>query len=1291
MAQAKQNIEIPPVVQKRLRAARRRWFRLRLTEWLLRTIVAFWVFAAIAMGVDWLAGWSDRRIRLALTLSVLAATVYMALRNVRLLTGGWRTGAMATLIERFFPHLEERWSTLTELKASRDSETVQGSRRMIDRVAAEAAGLESKVEIPLALPSRRLAIWLVGVMGLVVATGYLYFLAPDQVDLLWQRFRHPMQNITLTRLTNLTGDLVVPRGDAVALEFKSKGRVKDTAVLEIDPEFGENQELRLSHLPDAPPDFRFAVASVNHSFRYRLASGDGRTDWAAISAVDRPNLAQVTLRIDPPAYSQLPPVEKDALPRRIRVLEGSSLEVAFATNKPVESLELVFGEQEERVVLDASDGEWYRYTTTLGKNLAFTPHLTDQHGFENQNPPQCRIVVYQDRPPRVEIVTPDEKVYAPADDTIPIAFTASDDFGIARAELVVMREEDGKEIEVAVIPIELNAVEGAKEVEGQTQLDLKPFDLEHGDELTYMVRVYDTRNMEATTGEPGESSGSPTDSGKPDESGEASKSSPSDQTQSGAEGAKDKSPPKEASEKEEKSGQDGAGERSQQQKDEDRDKTTETGESSPTDGASSQDKQDRQKPSEESEQSEGGLSPPNTVNEKPLLDRESAGQSSKQRIKVSEWAGSIDSKARDQLRIDVTKFLEELRKHLADARDGAAGLREHVRGSNPWVPGIHGTQVNEARARLRDSQRTIADLRKLSDDTPYTFVGLQLQEIADSFVAPADTHLESAERLRNQRDNQLDELDKAVFAIEQALARLDVLTKQFEAVVKEEKRAELMQKISKMHQIYVEDMQAFLEQVKPLLNPRSGVMIEVDEALVEQLREKLEQMRDMYNELAKILAEDPELLRRMMAYMRLQGTTLRDQLTLLARREKDLDQTAGRWTEVPEAQLPALKNTMWRQLAEEQMGLAQMAAALHDNVLTWTPRDINADQPVLAEMRELSLKLAMDMLNTSQQLTGGEIDRSAESAAENVENMKLLTEKIGAALEANQDNPRMQRFANKRYEEIDRLQAVQEGWGQKVAAINEGRFGPAGAFDQFLLLLDTEELTGKLESRMSFFRRLPEEVETKATELIDILKNETQEHQLNAGRQFNDDAIVDAHGETTQAVESFERAEETFDELLDLVEKAALDMPPPDGVPSASSLEDFLAMLENEMDAAEKLGAVINWNVMFPGMGQGMGMPLNQMQNSLQDAQLQMEQMLRQLDQHANELAEVPGEVQGAPVNAAIEGEPGERDWNVFAGQLEDQLRQGRETTPPEAYREAIDDYFRTIHRTNLAREPGEQ
>ena len=65
----------------------------------------------------------------------------------------------------------------------------------------------------------------------------------------------------------------------------------------------------------------------------------------------------------------------------------------------------------------------------------------------------------------------------------------------------------------------------------------------------------------------------------------------------------------------------------------------------------------------------------------------------------------------------------------------------------------------------------------------------------------------------------------------------------------------------------------------------------------------LEKKRDIQAELAKLLAKDPRLLRRFMARTRLEADTLRDQMTILARRQQKLSGQTDTWVAAPDADL----------------------------------------------------------------------------------------------------------------------------------------------------------------------------------------------------------------------------------------------------------------------------------------------------------------------------------------------------------------------------------------------------
>ncbi|MEZ6145400.1 MAG: DUF4175 family protein [Planctomycetaceae bacterium] len=120
--------------------------------------------------------------------------------------------------------------------------------------------------------------------------------------------------------------------------------------------------------------------------------------------------------------------------------------------------------------------------------------MTEPHGLENKHPPVCKISVHPDEPPAVKIISPNEEMAARPDDEIEIEFSASDDFGIAKAELVIYSSKTpgGPVEEAQVIDIPLGEHQYDSTIAGSVPLDLEKLNLQDGQELQYAVRVYDT-------------------------------------------------------------------------------------------------------------------------------------------------------------------------------------------------------------------------------------------------------------------------------------------------------------------------------------------------------------------------------------------------------------------------------------------------------------------------------------------------------------------------------------------------------------------------------------------------------------------------------------------------------------------------------------------------------------------------------------------------------------------------------------------------------------------------------
>ena len=155
-------------------------------------------------------------------------------------------------------------------------------------------------------------------------------------------------------------------------------------------------------------------------------------------------------------------------------------------------------DDETAIPLEQTAEGAYRFLHELTEDFAFSPQLVSKHGLANEHPPSCRIIVYRDQFPSVAIVSPTTDSTVRPDDELQIEFRAEDDFGISRAELVVTDANHPEDAPLKVIDIPLGEQQDQAAVNGTVPLDLKDFDLEQGANLSYSVRVFDTKD---STGE----------------------------------------------------------------------------------------------------------------------------------------------------------------------------------------------------------------------------------------------------------------------------------------------------------------------------------------------------------------------------------------------------------------------------------------------------------------------------------------------------------------------------------------------------------------------------------------------------------------------------------------------------------------------------------------------------------------------------------------------------------------------------------------------------------------------
>ncbi len=1237
MTNMAQSTETPAVVAAKIRAIGRRGLVMHAAHGVAGAALVALVAMVVAMLIDWVVVFFDPALRTVLTFTALAlAGGTLIIGGILALARRQRDADVALQIDQAIPALEERWSTVSELAASTDAAEIRGAASLIERVTAEAVEMEHLVIAPkviAAAPLRRRLTWLFGGACFLLAAA----MASTNVGVLARRFLNPQTSISLTQVEATTGSVATPRWEPMTLEATLGGRWTDQGVLLIRQDGMADQQIALEASPDEEVAFTHRINNVEASFDYRIRAGDGQTPWLRVTALDRPTITGVRMRIEPPAYSKLPVVQREDLPRRLKVLAGSRVELAFRCDIALRAMQLRVQRGDTCLALSADDDGWYRFDQTLTESFGFTVEAVSEHELTNRSPPACLISVYPDRAPSVTIVTPAAAISAPPDDTITIEFKAWDDFGIRSAELVVTLDRLAGEPEVRTIPIDLGEQDSDTFVRAEVDLDLAAMGLAHGDSVRYEVRVVDNRQAGSTSG------------------GENVISADADANANAAQDDQD-------------------------DRDESSRNSAESDDSEGAEGGASSESESSPGEAQPSESSDAP--PPNDMETRPVPGGSSC--SSSQRIEVDQWAGEHDAKRREKIRIAIDQYLSKLAALLAAAETKATGLRDRAYAEGEPLWGDEESKIlREAQDDLAVAVRTTEELKRISADTPYAMIGLQLEDITLSHILPAGEELSKAASLTDNPVGLDAALQAAVHHIHEAQRKLAGLTKQYEQVKRDRKMADDLTRLSKMHQLFIEDMAILLKSCKPTLNPRTGKIVEVDDEFVAELERLAEDYKRMLDELAKLLAEDPEMLRRFMAMQRSGGAALRDQLTLLAQRQQVLYGRTCAWRDADEATRAALKATRLDDYLSEQTELAAKAATIYDNAVVWRPG--KADVP--PEVLDTLIRQAKDVVLQSArvEVLAGR-DRAAGQAADGAEYVRQLLTALDAlratvveAAAADEDDTNLAIYTSNRLVEVDILGTFQDEWVRKLGLLTAGDYVRASEVDQGALLDETVTLGAKLDARATLLQRHPNPaIGKKATELSRLVYDESYERQNEALEALGGSDVVEGAQTQQRSVDTFARAETVFDELLDLLEAEDGEpgLPPPPKLP----------MLEHEIKAMEALGAackkanvLINMDWGRPGAGQ--------MGSAAAAANAQAREAGRQARRLAGEL--IKRTLPPPPTTPLTrEGRVEQDRWDTYVSELRKGLRQGRRIEPPEQYRQAIDAYTRSIAESSVTEFP---
>ncbi len=339
---------------------------------------------------------------------------------------------IARELEEKYPQLRDdvtnSLSLFEEMKKAGKGQVSEGLvAAQISKTAEEVCAFEPSRVVNTRKALRHFKILLPLIAALIIVLG----LDPHFLNRSLALITNPFSTLPQkkTTLTVEPGEATVLRGSPFLIRVKAEGHIPEKLLLEIRPDGRE--VVRVEMKAEGEGRFVYRIPSAQDSFRYQVYNGRTTSPAHQVRVVDPPEVAKVMLTLIPPDYTGLPKEEREG--GSIEALKGTLVNLEIQVTKTVREGKIVV-DQKNQLPLEI------RENRLKGSMLVFNPgnyfiEVRDELGFENPNPARYPIRLIPDKYPEAEILNPLEDLEVAGNETIPIVYSARDDFGVSTVKM----------------------------------------------------------------------------------------------------------------------------------------------------------------------------------------------------------------------------------------------------------------------------------------------------------------------------------------------------------------------------------------------------------------------------------------------------------------------------------------------------------------------------------------------------------------------------------------------------------------------------------------------------------------------------------------------------------------------------------------------------------------------------------------------------------------------------------------------------------------------------------------
>jgi len=392
---------------------------------------------------------------------------------------------LARRVELEYPEFRHALMTYLEIRR-------RGPRSRAELAVAKAVGKRAAARLTRVHPSRVAhTTWLVRVAAGAAGGCALAFVS---ALLTWNTFAtslervawpsSPRKPVTLTAIGDdiAPGNVTVLRRSDLTVTASIRGKQPEEAYL-IWSEGDAEHQLAAAR-SEEPAPWTWTLEAVENDLTYSVEAGHDRSDAFRVRVVDAPVITGVEVRYEFPAYTGL--AARTEPGGQIRAYVGSTVTVTAGTNKAIAKAKAEVSGRPAPPVRIANGRRGFSASFVLRSKGSYQLSYTDTDGFTNTEPVRYPMVALGDRAPSVEITDPGRDLELAADDVLPLAVEAEDDFGLSAVSVTY-------ELNQVPHTIALPLAAGQKSRVGRLALSMESIGARPGNRIRYYASARDNK------------------------------------------------------------------------------------------------------------------------------------------------------------------------------------------------------------------------------------------------------------------------------------------------------------------------------------------------------------------------------------------------------------------------------------------------------------------------------------------------------------------------------------------------------------------------------------------------------------------------------------------------------------------------------------------------------------------------------------------------------------------------------------------------------------------------------